>query len=455
VKLNQYFKLEENKTSLRQEALAGVTTFATMAYIIFVQPVVLGNAGMDRAAVFTSTCLITAFSTILMALLSNYPFAVAPAMGHNFYFAYLVTELKIPWQTALGAVFISGIIFVATASFGFREQIVAAVPESLKSSIAAGIGLLIALIGLEWAGLVRLDTSTFVALGNLRSAPTIVALIGLAVTIILMARKIRGAILLGILAAAAAGILMGVVKYPGAIVSLPPSIAPIAFKLDVVGAITQGLFAIIFIFFFLDLFDTVGSLIGVAKQAGFMQKGKLPRAGRALLADALGTTGAALAGNTTMVSYVESASGVAAGGRTGVVALVVAALFLVALFFSPLVAAISGGVTINEPILLYGQEVARRDFTLYPITSPALIVVGSLMIRAVRDIDWDDFTESLPAFLTIILTPLTFSITDGISFGFISYALLKLVTNRAREAHWLVYLFAALFVLRYAVPGLH
>lgn len=455
MKLNQYFKLEENKTSLRQEALAGVTTFATMAYIIFVQPVVLGNAGMDRAAVFTSTCLITAFSTILMALLSNYPFAVAPAMGHNFYFAYLVTELKIPWQTALGAVFISGIIFVATASFGFREQIVAAVPESLKSSIAAGIGLLIALIGLEWAGLVRLDTSTFVALGNLRSAPTIVALIGLAVTVILMARKIRGAILLGILAAAAAGILMGVVKYPGAIVSLPPSIAPIAFKLDVVGAITQGLFAIIFIFFFLDLFDTVGSLIGVAKQAGFMQKGKLPRAGRALLADALGTTGAALAGNTTMVSYVESASGVAAGGRTGIVALVVAALFLVALFFSPLVAAISGGVTINEPILLYGQEVARRDFTLYPITSPALIVVGSLMIRAVRDIDWDDFTESLPAFLMIILTPLTFSITDGISFGFISYALLKLVTNRAREAHWLVYLFAALFVLRYAVPGLH
>lgn len=452
---NEYFKLEENKTTLRREALAGLTTFATMAYIIFVQPVVLSNAGMDREAVFTSTCLITAFSTILMALLSNYPFAVAPAMGHNFYFAFLVTELKIPWPTALGAVFISGIIFVATASFGFREQIVAAVPESLKSSIAAGIGLLIALIGLEWAGLVKLDTSTFVALGNLRSAPALVALIGLAVTVILMARKIGGAILLGILAAAVAGILMGVVKPPSAIVSLPPSIAPIALKLDVIAAITQGLFAIIFIFFFLDLFDTVGSLIGVAKQAGFMKDGKLPRAGRALLADALGTTGAALAGNTTMVSYVESASGVAAGGRTGVTALVVAGLFLVALFFSPLVSAISGGVTVNEPILLYGQEVARRDFTLYPITSPALIVVGSLMIRAVRDIEWDDFTESLPAFLTIVLTPLTFSITDGIAFGFISYALLKLVTNRAREAHWLIYLFAALFVLRYSVPGLH
>lgn len=453
--LDKYFKLEENKTSLRTEVLAGVTTFATMAYIIFVQPVVLGSTGMDRDAVFTSTCLITAFSTVVMALLSNYPLAVAPAMGHNFYFAYLVIEKKIPWQTALGAVFISGVIFVATASFGFRERIVAAVPESLKSSIAAGIGLLIALIGLEWAGLVRLDTSTYVALGNLRSAPTIVALIGVAVTIILMARKTKGAILLGILAAAVAGLLMGVVKYPDAIVSLPPSIAPIAFKLDIAGAITQGLFAIIFIFFFLDLFDTVGSLIGVAKQAGLIENGKLPRAGRALLADAIGTTGSALAGNTTMVSYVESAAGVAAGGRTGIAAMVVALLFLVALFFSPIVSAISGGVTVNEPILLYGQEIARRDFTLYPITSPALIVVGSLMIRAVRDIDWDDFTESLPAFLTIVLMPLTFSITDGIAFGFISYALLKLVTGRAREAHWLIYLFAALFVLRYAVPGLH
>ncbi|HJQ69511.1 MAG TPA: NCS2 family permease [Blastocatellia bacterium] len=449
------FKLEENKTTPRREVLAGLTTFATMAYIIFVQPVVLGNAGMDREAVFTSTCLITAFSTILMALLSNYPFAVAPAMGHNFYFAFLVTELKIPWPTALGAVFISGVIFVATSSFGFREQIVAAVPESLKSSIAAGIGLLIALIGLEWAGLVRLDTSTYVALGNLRSAPAIVAMIGLTVTVILMARKVGGAILIGIFAAAVAGVLMGVVRYPTALVSMPPSIAPIALKLDIAGAITQGLFAIIFVFFFLDLFDTVGSLIGVAKQAGFMKNGQLPRAGRALLADAIGTTGAALAGNTTMVSYVESASGVAAGGRTGLTGLVVAALFLVALFFSPLVSAISGGVTVNEPILLYGQEVARRDFTLYPITSPALIVVGSLMILAVRDIEWDDFTESLPAFLTIVLTPLTFSITDGIAFGFISYALLKLVTNRAREAHWLVYLFAVLFVLRYSVPGLH
>ncbi|MGA9767422.1 MAG: NCS2 family permease [Blastocatellia bacterium] len=453
--LKKYFQLEENGASLRTEALAGFTTFATMAYIIFVQPVVLGATGMDAGAVFTSTCLITAFSTILMALLANYPVAVAPAMGHNFFFAYVVVlTMKVPWQIALGAVFVSGIIFVATSSFGLREQLVSAVPESLKSSIAAGIGLLITLIGLEWAGIVRLDPNTFVTLGHLSSKPAVVALLGLVTTIILMARKVKGAILIGILVAAVAGIPLGVVNSPGAIVSLPPSIAPTAFQLDIVGAIKQNLFAIIFIFFFLDLFDTVGSLIGIAKQSGLMKDGKLPRVGRALLADAIGTVGSSLVGNTTMVSYIESASGVAAGGRTGVAALVVAGLFLVTLFFSPLVHAISGGYASPEVVMIEGQQVART-FVFYPVTSPALIVVGSLMIRAIRDVDWDDFTEALPAFLTVVLIPLTFSITDGIAFGFISYALLKLVTGRAREAHWLIYLFAALFVIRYAIPGLH
>lgn len=453
--LKNYFKLKENGASLRTEALAGVTTFSTMAYIVFVQPVVLGAAGMDPGAVFTSTCIITAFSTVLMALLANYPVAVAPAMGHNFFFAYVVVlTMKVPWQIALGAVFVSGIIFVATSSFGLREHLVQAVPESLKSSIAAGIGLLITLIGLEWAGIVRLDPNTFVTLGNLSSKPAIVALLGLVTTIILMARSVKGAILIGILVAAIAGIPLGVVSNPGAIVSLPPSIAPTALQLDVVGAIKQNLFAIIFIFFFLDLFDTVGSLIGIAKQSGLMKDGKLPRVGRALLADAVGTVGSALVGNTTMVSYIESASGVAAGGRTGIVALVVAGLFLVTLFFSPLVHAITGGFAVPDVIMIEGQQVTRT-FVFYPVTSPALIVVGSLMIRAIRDVDWNDFTEGFPAFLTVVLMPLTFSITDGIAFGFISYALLKLVTGRAREAHWLIYLFAALFVIRYAVPGLH
>jgi AGZA family xanthine/uracil permease-like MFS transporter len=238
------------------------------------------------------------------------------------------------------------------------------------------------------------------------------------------------------------------------VVSLPPSLAPTAFQLDVWAALKQNLIAVIFIFFFLDLFDTVGSLIGIAKQAGLMKNGRLPRAGRALLADAIGTVGSALVGNTTMVSYIESASGVAVGGRTGLAALVTAALFLVAMFFSPVVQMISGGFAVQDVITVEGQQVART-FTLYPVTSPALIVVGSLMIRSIRDVDWDDFTEALPAFLTLVLMPLTFSITDGIAFGFISYALLKLVTGRAREAHWLIYAFAILFIVRYAVPGLH
>ena len=453
--LKDYFKLRENGSSVRMEALAGLTTFATMAYIIFVQPVVLGAAGMDPGAVFTSTCLITAFATVLMAILANYPVAVAPAMGHNFFFAYVVVlTMKIPWQVALGAVFLSGVVFVATASFGLREMIVASVPDSLKSAIAVGIGLLITLIGMEWAGVVRLDPNTFVTLGNLGSKPVLIALLGLGTTIILMARRVNGAILLGILVAMIAGLFAGIVKNPGSMVSLPPSLLPTAFQLDVWTALKQNLIAVILIFFFLDLFDTVGSLIGIAKQAGLMKEGKLPRAGRALLADAIGTVGSALTGNTTMVSYIESAAGVAVGGRTGLAALVTAGMFVIAMFFSPIVQMISGGFAVQEVINVEGQQIART-FTLYPVTSPALIVVGSLMIRSVRDIDWDDFTEALPAFLTLIVIPLTFSITDGIAFGFISYALLKLVSGRGREAHWLIYLFAVLFVLRYAVPGLH
>jgi AGZA family xanthine/uracil permease-like MFS transporter len=453
--LKNYFRLKENGTTVRTEALAGVTTFATMAYIIFVQPVVLGAAGMDAGAVFTSTCLITAFSTVLMAFLANYPVAVAPAMGHNFFFAYVVVlTTRVPWQVALGAVLISGIIFVATSSFGLRELIVEAVPDSLKSAIAVGIGLLVTLIGMEWAGLVRVDPNTFVTLGHLGSKPAIVALLGLTATVILMARGVKGAILFGIIIAAIAGGVLGIVKSPGAVVSLPPSLAPTLFQLDVLAALKQNLIAVIFVFFFLDLFDTVGSLIGIAKQAGLMKDGKLPRAGRALLADAIGTTGSALVGNTTMVSYIESASGVAVGGRTGLAALVTAGLFLIAMFFSPLVQMISGGFAIQEVINIEGQQVTRA-FTLYPVTSPALIVVGSLMIRSVRDIDWDDFTEALPAFLTLVVMPLTFSITDGIAFGFIGYALLKLVTGRGREAHWLIYVFALLFIARYAIPGLH
>lgn len=447
-----FFRLHELQTRFRTELLAGVTTFATMAYIIFVQPAVLGAAGMDKGAIFTSTCIATAFGTLLMAVLANYPVGVAPAMGHNFFFAYtVVLGMGLPWQQALGAVLISGVIFVLTSSFGLRERLVASVPDSLKSAIAGGIGLLITLIGMEWAGLVRLSPDTLVSLGDLGSKPVIVSLLGLVVTIILMARGFKTAILIGIAVAAVSGAALGIVSNPGAVISLPPSVAPTFMKLDVAGALKNNLFAVIFIFFFLDLFDTVGSLIGIAKHAGLMRNGELPRAGRALFADALGTVGSALLGNTTMVSYIESASGVAAGGRTGVTALVVSALFLLALLFSPIVHAISGGYTITENLLINGHHIAHK-MTLYPVTSPALIVVGSLMMRSVRDIAWDDFTEALPAFLAIVLMPLTFSITDGIAFGFIAYALLKLVTGRAKEAHWLLYIFALLFIVRYALP---
>jgi AGZA family xanthine/uracil permease-like MFS transporter len=450
----KYFRLEENHANIRKEVIAGLTTFATMAYIIFVQPVVLGATGMDAGSVFTSTCLITAFATVLMAILANYPVAVAPAMGHNFFFAYtVVLTMKVSWQTALGAVFISGVVFVATASLGLREMIVAAVPESLKSAIAVGIGLFVTLIGLEWAGLVRLDPNTLVTLGTMDRKPVVVALLGLIATIVLMVRGVKGAILFGILSAAIAALVLGIISLPVSIVSLPPSLAPTFLKLDIAGALKQNLIGVIFVFFFLDLFDTVGSLIGIAKQAGLMQHGKLPRAGRALLADAIGTVGSSVVGNTTMVSYIESASGVAAGGRTGVAALVTAGLFLIALFFSPIVQIIGGGVAVHDVVTIEGQEIART-FTLYPVTSPALIVVGSFMMRSVRDIEWDDFTEALPAFLTLVLIPLTFSITDGIAFGFISYALLKVIAGRAKQAHWLVYVFAILFVVRYAVMAL-
>ena len=361
--------------------------------------------------------------------------------------------MKVSWQTALGAVFISGVVFVATASLGLREMIVAAVPESLKSAIAVGIGLFVTLIGLEWAGLVRLDPNTLVTLGTMDRKPVVVALLGLIATIVLMVRGVKGAILLGILCAAIAALVLGVISLPMSIVSLPPSLAPTFLKLDIAGALKQNLIGVIFVFFFLDLFDTVGSLIGIAKQAGLMQHGKLPRAGRALLADAIGTVGSSMVGNTTMVSYIESASGVAAGGRTGVAALVTAGLFLIALFFSPIVQIIGGGVAVHDVVTIEGQEIART-FTLYPVTSPALIVVGSFMMRSVRDIEWDDFTEALPAFLTLVLIPLTFSITDGIAFGFISYALLKVIAGRAKQAHWLVYVFAILFVVRYALLAL-
>ena len=431
------FHLSEHGTSVRTEVLAGTTTFLTLAYIIFVQPTLLASVGMDFGAVFVATCVASAAATLMMAFFANYPIAVAPAMGHNFYFAFVViVGMEVPWQVALGAVAIAGLVFVLTAGFGLRERLITAIPAALKHAIAVGIGLLIAMVGLQWAGIIVDSPGTLVTLGSLTELPVAIALSGFAVAAALTVRGVRGAILVGILVSAGGSWAWGLSSFQG-IASAPPSIAPTLLQLDLVGALRPDMVAVVFVFFFLALFDSVGTLVGVAEQAGLMRDGTLPRARGALMADAAGTVVGAGLGTSTVTAYIESAAGVAAGGRTGLSAVVVAALFLAALFFSPLVSMIGGGY----------QTAAGT--TLYPVVAPALILVGTMMMKGVRLIAWEDATESIPAFLTIIIMPLTVSITDGIAFGFISYAVLKTVAGRAGEAHWLVYLFAVLFVVRY------
>ncbi|MBI4550782.1 MAG: NCS2 family permease, partial [Candidatus Latescibacteria bacterium] len=315
--LERWFRLREQGTTVRTEAIAGVTTFMTLSYIFFVQPAVLKAAGMDPGAVLVATCVASALGTLIMGLFANYPIALAPGMGHNFFFAFTVCiGMNIPWQTALGAVCISGVLFILLASVGLRERIIDAIPTSLKSSIAVGIGLLIAFVGFQWAGLVVDTPGTLVGLGNLTSPPVLLSSFGFVVIAALMAARVPGAILWGIVAAAVAGLPFGLVTYQG-IASVPPSLAPTLFQLDVIDPFRRGIVTVIFIFFFLDLFDTIGTLIGVSQQAGFIRDGKLPRARQALLADAVASVIGALAGTSTVLSYIESAAGVAAGGRTG------------------------------------------------------------------------------------------------------------------------------------------
>ena len=436
--IERLFHLAANRTTVRTEVVAGVTTFLTMAYIIFVQPAVLGAAGMDPGAVLVATCVASAAATLLMGLLANYPIAVAPAMGHNFFFAFtVVAAMHVPWHIALGAVAVAGAIFVLTAGFGFRERVIAAIPDSLTHGIAVGIGLLVALIGLEWGGIVVASPGTLVTLGNLKSPPALLTLFGLLLTAVMTARRVKGALLLGMIASTLVGLGAGLVRYEG-ILSPPPSLAPTLLQLDVAGALRPAMLPVVFVFFFLALFDSIGTLVGVATQAGLMRGNTLPRARQALLADAIGTVIGAGLGTSTVTAYIESSTGVAAGGRTGLANVVTAALFALSLFVSPLVRMIGGGYPVEGGL------------TLYPVIAPALVLVGTLMMAGVRTIAWDDPTEAIPAFLTIVMIPLAVSITDGISFGVISYALLKLATGRARDAHWLVYVFAALFLVRYA-----
>ncbi len=436
--LERLFDLKEQDTNPGRETVAGITTFMTMSYIIFVQPAVMGAAGMDPGAVMVATCIASALGTVLMALLANYPIAIAPAMGHNFYFTYIVVlTLGYSWQNALGAVFVAGLVFILLSTVGLREKLMNVLPGCLKSGIPVGIGLLIALVGLEWSGIVAPHPVTYVTLGDITSTPTLVAILGLVIMAALLALKVRGAILIGILAAGAAGLITGIVEFKG-FLSAPPSIAPTLLKLSIPNIFKDPhLITVIFVFLFLGLFDTVGTLTGVSQQGGLMREGKLPRARQALLSDAIAICGGAVLGTSTVTSYIESASGISAGGRTGLTGIVVAILFLLSIFFSPLVHMIGAGYHTDGNV------------TLYPVIAPALIIVGSMMFRNITHIEWEDYTESIPAFLTLVMMPLAFSITEGISFGIISYVLLKVVTGRGKRVHWLLYLFAVLFVARY------
>lgn len=436
--LERWFELAAHGSTPRTEILAGVTTFATLAYILFVQPALLSSVGLDFGGVFFATCLASAFATLLMAGLANYPIAVAPAMGHNFYFAFTVVgAMGVPWEIALGGVAVAGLLFVATAGVGVREKLITAMPASLKHAISTGIGLLVAMIGFQWAGVVVAAPATLVTLGDLGTPPVLVALLGFVVMSVLWVRGVRGAILFGILVATVAAWLVGLVEFQG-LVGLPSSPLSMVGQFDIVGALRPEMIGVVFVFFFLALFDSVGTLVAVGDQAGLMQNGRLPRARGALLADAIGTVVGAGLGTSTVTAYVESATGVAAGGRTGLTAVVVALLFLLSLVLWPLVSMIGGGYDAGEGV------------TLYPVVAPALILVGTVMVRSIRRIEWDEPTEALPAFLTLMVMPLVLSITDGIAFGFISYVVLKLATRRLAEVHWLVGLFAVLFLIRYA-----
>lgn len=431
------FKFGENRTDLKTEAIAGITTFMTMAYIIFVNPAMISQAGMDFGSAMTATCAAAAFATIIMGLYANYPIALAPGMGENAFFTYTVCiTMGIPWQVALGCVFITGVLFIILTLTNIRQALIEAIPPAIRSSIACGIGLLIAFVGLKDAGIIVAQPATFVTLGNLVSKPTALAAFGLILTSVMIVKKVRGAMLWGILVTAVVGIPLEIVKYQG-LMSPPPSMAPTFMQMDVLGALKMGLLTVIFIFLFMDIFDTVGTLAGVAELGGFMKNGKMPRVGRAMLSDAAGTCVGAAFGTPTVTSYIESASGISSGGRTGFTSVVTAMLFVAAMFFSPLVRMVGGGVEVSQGVFLY------------PVTAPALIIVGCMMMQSITKIDWKDYTEAIPAFLVMIMMPLTFSIASGVAIGFISFAAIKFFSGKGRDVSWLVYILAALFILRF------
>ncbi len=430
--LDKFFKITENKSTLRTEIIAGITTFMTMVYILAVNPSILSATGMDKDAVFTATALSAIVATLVMALVAKLPFALAPGMGLNAFFAFtVVLGMGYSWQFALTAVFLEGIIFILLTAFNIRELIVNSIPINLKHAVSVGIGLFIAFIGLKGTGLIIDNPATLVGLGDMRNPAVLVGLAGVIIIGVLFAKKVKGAILIGILASTIIGIFVGVTVIPEnfSMVSLPPSIEPIFFKFDFSQVFTLDMLIVLFTFLFVDMFDTVGTLVGVSSKANMLDKdGNVPRVKQALFADAIGTTVGAMLGTSTVTTYVESAAGVAEGGKTGMTALTVAGMFILALFFAPI-------------------------FMIIPAaaTAPALIIVGLFMISPIMKIDLDDFTESIPAFFTIIMMPLTYSIAEGIVFGMLSFVILKLLTGRYKEIKPIMYVIAILFLIKFYV----
>lgn len=428
--LERIFHLTEHRTTVRRELLGGLTTFMAMAYVVVVNPRILGEAGMPVEGVLFATCVSAAIATLVMGLWANYPIALAPGMSLNAYFTYsIVLGRGVPWQTALGVVFMSGTVFLILTLTNIREHIVNDIPDCLKHGTAAGIGFFIAFVGLRNAKIIVANSATFVGIGNTADPQVRLAAFGLVLIAILMSRKIGGAILIGIVVIALAGIPLRLTTVPAHVFSWPHPEGTFL-KLDFLGAFKVGFLNLIFVFFFVDLFDNVGTLVGVCEQGGFLRDGKFPRASRALLADAFGTMAGALTGTSTVTSYVESAAGVAAGARTGLGNVLIAALFVAAIFCAPLVTAVPTYAT-----------------------APALILVGALMSAPLAKVHWDDFTEAFPAFITSVATPLTFSIASGLSLGLLSFTFIKIGTGKAKQISPLIWVLSALFLARFAFLG--
>ncbi|MFB2799911.1 NCS2 family permease [Shewanella seohaensis] len=425
--LEKLFKLKQNQTSLKQEAIAGLTTFMTMAYIIFVNPMMLADAGMDHGAVFVATCLAAAVGCIVMGVMANYPIALAPGMGLNAFFTYTVVgEMGYSWETALGAVFLSGICFLILSLVRIREWIVNSIPMSLRIGIAAGIGLFLALIGLKSAGIVVASPATLVTMGDITAFPAVMAVLGFFLIIAMVQRGMKSAVILSILIITGLGLLFGDVHYNG-IVSMPPSVAPTFMAMDLSQVFEVTMLSVVFAFLFVDLFDTSGTLVAVAQRGGFLdEKGRLPRLNRALTADSLATIAGATLGTSTTTSYIESTAGVSAGGRTGLTAVVVGLLFILALFLSPLAGMIPAYATAGT-----------------------LFYVAILMMSGLVHVEWEDLTEAAPVVVVCILMPLTFSIATGIALGIISYAAIKLLTGRFSDLNIGVIVLAAMFIAKF------